>query len=192
MDAVTENPAFASQAGFRALMDAIARPGEIRTLRGPEAPAPLAVATAALAQSLCDFETPLWLDHTLATPAVVDWLRFRTGAPIVTDKRAAGFAFITDVEAMPDLTEFALGSEEYPDRSTTLIIQIERFGGETVNISGPGIKTTRAFAATPLPVDFAGRMAANRELFPRGVDLVFVAGTQIAALPRSIRIARGL
>jgi alpha-D-ribose 1-methylphosphonate 5-triphosphate synthase subunit PhnH len=37
-------------------------------------------------------------------------------------------------------------------------------------------------------VDFAKRLRANRELFPRGVDLVLVAGAQVAALPRSVRV----
>jgi len=34
----------------------------------------------------------------------------------------------------------------------------------------------------------AQRLRDNRELFPRGVDLVFVAGHTIAALPRSVRV----
>jgi len=45
------------------------------------------------------------------------------------------------------------------------------------------------FAAEPLPSDFVDRLQANRELFPRGIDLVLVAGEQVAALPRSTRVA---
>jgi len=181
--------AFASQAAFRALMDCMARPGKIRTLPGVDAPAPLAPATAALVQSLADYETPVWLDAAFAAaPATAEWIRFHTGAPIAREPRDAVFALVADPLALPAFTQFAQGSEEYPDRSTTLIVQVERFIGPAVTLRGPGIETVRAFAADPLPDDFAQRLRDNRELFPRGVDLVFVAGDAVAALPRSVRV----
>lgn len=192
MSLATTNPAFESQAAFRAAMEAMARPGEIKSVRGVTAPAPLAPATAALVRSLADYETPVWLDGKLDVPAVTDWIRFHTGAPVVVDKRAAAFALITDPSRMPDFTQFALGSEEYPDRSTTLIVQVERFRGEVIQIDGPGIKGRRSFAAEPLPDDFIARFSANREMFPRGIDLVLVAGDEILALPRSARILKGM
>jgi len=192
MNVATANLAFESQAAFRAAMEAMARPGEIKTMRGVTAPSSLAPATAALMKSLSDYETPIWLDTKLSVSAVKDWIRFHTGAPIVEDKRAAAFALIADPSRMPDFTQFALGNEEYPDRSTMLIVQIERFRGEVIHISGPGIKGRRSLAAEPLPDDFAARFSANRELFPRGVDLVLVSGDEIVALPRSVRILKGM
>lgn len=189
MTALAFDAAFASQAAFRAAMDCLARPGETRTLDAVDAPAPLAPATAALVKGLADYDSPIWLDAVLAAvPAVADWIRFQTGAPLVTDRREAAFALISDARAMPDFMSFAQGSEEYPDRSTTLIVQVESFTGPSVTLTGPGIKTTQPFAATPLPDDFSARMAGNRELFPRGIDLIFVASHTIAALPRSVRI----
>ena len=91
------DPAYASQAAFRALMECMARPGDIRTLKGVEAPAPFAPATAALIRSLADYETPLWLDTAfLAAPKAAEWIRFHTGAPVVGDPAAAAFALIAD------------------------------------------------------------------------------------------------
>jgi alpha-D-ribose 1-methylphosphonate 5-triphosphate synthase subunit PhnH len=189
MSTSATNTAFASQAAFRAVMEAFARPGEIRTLRQVAAPAPLAPATAALVQALADYETPVWLDPAFAdASAVSGWIRFHTGAPIVKDARDATFALIADPLALPDFASFAVGTEDYPDRSTTLIVQVDRFEGPALTLSGPGIKGTRSLAAAPLPDDFAERLQANRELFPRGVDLVLVAGAQVAALPRSVRL----
>jgi len=190
MTVATTNPAFESQAAFRAAMDAMARPGEIKTLRGPAAPAPLAPATAALVRHLADYETPIWLDEQLSIPAVKNWIRFQTGAPITEDKSAAAFALVAEPLRMPDLTQFALGTEEYPDRSTTVIVQVESFRGAPIVITGPGIKDRRSFAAEPLPNDFIARLSANRELFPRGVDVMLVAGGEIIGLPRSVRIAK--
>lgn len=186
---IAHQTAFASQAAFRALMDCMARPGEIKTLGGIDAPAPLAPATAALVQSLADYESPVWLDAAFTTvPAIADWIRFHTGAPIVSEPRDAAFALVADPLALPGFMQFAQGSEEYPDRTTTLIVQVERFAGPALVLRGPGIKTVHAFAAEPLPDDMAQRLRDNRELFPRGIDLVFVAGERIAALPRSVRV----
>ena len=39
-----------------------------------------------MALTLCDHDTPVWLDPVLAaSEAVAGWLRFHTGAPLVTD-----------------------------------------------------------------------------------------------------------
>ena len=182
-------PAFASQAAFRALMECLSRPGERRTLDGIGAPAPMQAATAALVRSLADYESPIWLDPVFAAaPAITDWIRFHTGAPIVAAPSKAAFALVADASALPDFMQFAQGSEEYPDRSTTVIVQVERFTGTKLTLQGPGIATTRDFAAEPLPADFAQRLRDNREMYPRGIDLVFVAGHEIAALPRSVRV----
>ena len=192
MTAPAFDSAFATQAAFRAVMEAFAHPGEVRILRSIAAPAPLAPAAAALVRSLADYETPIWLDRPLTNvPAIAEWIRFHTGAPVVTEPRDAAFAIIGNPHDMPDFTQFALGSEEYPDRSTTIIVQIERFGGRALAMDGPGINGGRSLAAEPLPDDFADRLRANRELFPRGIDLVLVADDHVAALPRSIRVLSG-
>ncbi len=183
------NPAFASQAAFRALMECMARPGERRTLDGVDAPAPFAPATAALIKSLADYETPIWLDPGFAAaPKVAEWVRFHTAAPIIREPGEAVFALIAESRSLPGFAQFAQGTSEYPDRSTTLIVQIDGFSGDSMTLRGPGIKMSCEFAASPLPADFAARMRENRALFPRGVDVVLIAGQQIAALPRSVMI----
>ena len=49
--------------------------------------------------------------------------------------------------------------------------------------------TTRAeIAIAGLPDSFWGEWAANHALFPCGVDLVFTAGAELLALPRSIAV----
>jgi alpha-D-ribose 1-methylphosphonate 5-triphosphate synthase subunit PhnH len=187
------DPVLASQAVFRTVMEAMARPGQITELGVTIAPpAPLGIAAAALALTLLDFETVVWLDPTLAVaPEVDSWLKFHTGAPRATDPAAAAFAFIAEPAAMPDFDAFGLGSVEYPDGSTTLVLEVETLTeGDAFRLSGPGIKGSRSLAAAPLPADFAARMAANRARFPRGVDLVLTCGRRLAALPRSVHLSR--
>lgn len=191
MPAVQVDPAIMSQAVFRTVMDAMARPGEIRPLATSiSPPSPLKPTTAAIARTLLDYETPFWLDAPLAaSAAVATWLRFETGAPLVSDPRRAAFALIADPVSLPSFDSFSLGTNEYPDRATTLVIQVEQFlVGDVMRLSGPGISRPRDFCAAPLPRAFARRVTANRELFPRGVDLILVSDDAVTALPRSIHV----
>jgi alpha-D-ribose 1-methylphosphonate 5-triphosphate synthase subunit PhnH len=180
----------ADQAVFRAVMDAMAHPGRINPLDALPAawPAQLNAGAAAVALCLADFETPLWLDARNGDADA--WLRFHTGARITDDPREAAFAFVTDPRNAPDFQDFALGSLDYPDRSTTFILQVEAFSGAARTLTGPGLKDTAAFSATPLPGDFDARLAANHALAPRGVDFVLVSSSAVAALPRSTRLVR--
>jgi alpha-D-ribose 1-methylphosphonate 5-triphosphate synthase subunit PhnH len=187
-----DDPALASQAVFRTVMEAMARPGQARPLPSRlDVPSPLTATAAAVALTLLDYETHFWLDQELAgAPEVASWLKFHTGAPLTTDSAKAAFAFVSDPAGMPAFDAFSFGCIEYPDRSTTVILQVARLDrGEALTLSGPGIAGTRTFCAEPLPPDFRARLVANRALFPRGVDLILVSPDAVAALPRSIRLA---
>jgi alpha-D-ribose 1-methylphosphonate 5-triphosphate synthase subunit PhnH len=178
-----------SQAVFRAVMGAFSRPGEIKPLRpATAAPTPLSATAAALALALLDHETPVWLDAPLSEhPRVADWIRTQVGARVTSDPQAAAFAFIADPSHAPPFNAFCVGTAEYPDRSTTLVLQVERFGtGERLSLSGPGIANARTFSSDPLPPDFAGWLAVNRALYPRGVDVILVSPAAVATLPRSV------
>jgi alpha-D-ribose 1-methylphosphonate 5-triphosphate synthase subunit PhnH len=187
------DPVLASQAVFRTVMEALARPGSVAAIDATVTPpTPLGIAAAAVALTLLDFETPLWLDPTLAAASDIGgWLKFHTGAPLATDQGAAAFAFIADPADMPDFDSFYQGSVEYPDRSTTLVLEVEHLSeGDGFRLSGPGINGARTLSAASLPPGFADRMAANRALFPRGVDIMLTCGRLLAGLPRSIHLAR--
>jgi alpha-D-ribose 1-methylphosphonate 5-triphosphate synthase subunit PhnH len=170
----------------------MARPGTIVPIGGlAQAPQPLSLAAAAVALTLSDYETPVWLDLALAqSPEIAAWLRFHTGAPLMDDPRQAAFGLIADPPQMPQFESFCQGSMEYPDRAATLVLQIERLSNDGgLCLSGPGIRGSRTLSAAPLPADFAARMRANRALFPRGVDIVLASATKLAALPRSVHVA---
>jgi alpha-D-ribose 1-methylphosphonate 5-triphosphate synthase subunit PhnH len=192
-------PAFAdpvdnAQSVFRAVMDAMARPGTVQTLAPAlQPPAPLSRGAGAVALALLDYESPFWLDDTLSRePDVAQWLRFHTGAPIARDSRDAAFAFTADAARIPDFESFALGTAEYPDRSTTLVLQVEHLSGPAaMNLSGPGIAGERQFAVSPCPADLIARLQHNHALFPRGLDLLFVTADVVAAIPRSTRVTSG-
>jgi alpha-D-ribose 1-methylphosphonate 5-triphosphate synthase subunit PhnH len=185
------DPVLAAQSAFRSIMEATARPGNVCRLDEAVAPPPpLSRGAGIVALALFDQDTAVWLDAALAAEAdVVYWLRFHTRAPIVSDPRAAAFALLSQPERAPPFDTFALGTLDYPDRSTTLILQVDSLKqGEPLGLTGPGIKGVSTLRAMPLPPDLAARLAANRVLFPRGVDLLLVAEASIAALPRSVTV----
>jgi alpha-D-ribose 1-methylphosphonate 5-triphosphate synthase subunit PhnH len=187
-----EDPALASQAVFRTVMEAMARPALARSLPcGLAVPPPLLPTAAAVALTLLDYETPFWLDQALTEASeVAAWISFHTGAPQTAERARAAFGLVSAPAAMPPFDAFAAGSIEYPARSTTLVVQVARFDeGEALKLCGPGIPGTRAFSAQPLPPDFQARLRANRETFPRGLDLILVSPDAVAALPRSLRVA---
>jgi alpha-D-ribose 1-methylphosphonate 5-triphosphate synthase subunit PhnH len=183
-------PVIDSQRIFRLVLDAMARPGTIVNLPSlPRPPAPIAPGAGAILLCLTDQDTPIWFDGGIGAPGIAPWLGFHCGSRLVTDPGQAAFALIADAAAMPELTIFPIGSEEYPDRSATVIVQVPALmGGEEVVLTGPGIRDRIALAPTGLPSDFKSELAANNALFPRGIDLIFVAGAQIAAVPRSTRV----
>ena len=184
------DPVFDSQRVFRAVLDALAHPGTIVDLSLPlSPPPPLDLATAAVVLALADYETPLWLDQASATDAVRAYLSFHCGCPLTSSGENAAFAVVTDPAAMPALAAFQAGSDEYPDRSTTLVVQLPALrGGDPWELSGPGIRTRQSFAPAGLPPAFAEWLRANHSLFPRGVDLIFTSGSSLAALPRSSQL----
>ena len=182
------DPGHDAQRLFRAVLDAFAHPGRIMSLPDPPAgPGTISPATAAYLLTLVDRDTPLWLAPEFELPAVRDFVRFHTGAPIVARRDEAVFAVLAHDTA--SLDGFAIGTDPYPDRSATLVIEVPVLGaGAARRWRGPGIDGQAAVAVGGLGADFWQAWADNHTLFPCGVDVVFAAGSQLLALPRSIAV----
>lgn len=201
MTTVAELPAgfadkvLSAQTVFRSVMDAMARPGSVqRIVAVTGAPGVMMRGTAAIALTLFDHDTPVWLDPRMSeTSDVGKWLKFHTGAPVVGNSSICSFAVIGDAARLPALDRFAFGSNEYPDRSTTLILQVENLTqGTAFELRGPGIDGTAVLRAAIQPADLFERLAINAALFPRGIDVVLVADDAVVAIPRTTRlVAKG-
>src|ERR1700682_6424556 len=201
MTAVAELPAgfvdrvLSAQSTFRSVMDAMARPGSVQRIAAAAGtPAAMMRGTAAIALTLFDHDTPLWLDPLMSeTSEVTKWLKFHTGAPVIADSSICSFALIGDARSLPSLDRFAFGSNEYPDRSTTLVLQVESLTqGPSIELRGPGIDGVVALRAAIQPEDLFERLKINQTLFPRGLDVVLVADAALVAIPRTTRlVAKG-
>ena len=198
MTTVAELPAgfadkvLSAQSTFRSVMNGMARPGSVqRIVAAAGGPAAMMHGTAAIALTLFDHDTPVWLDPLMSeTSEVTKWLKFHSGAPVIADSSICSFALVGDAAALPALDRFSFGSNEYPDRSTTVILQVESLTqGVTIELSGPGIDGTAVLQAKIQPPDLLERLAVNAALFPRGIDVVLVDDDAIVAIPRTTRLA---
>ncbi len=197
MTTVAELPAgfadkvLSAQSTFRSVMDAMARPGSVQRITATAGtPAAMMRGSAAIALTLFDHDTPVWLDAAMsATPDVAKWLKFHTSAPVIADPSIASFALIGDAKNLPALDRFAFGNNEYPDRSTTLILQVDSLTqGPAFELRGPGIDGTALLHALIQPRDLFERLTINEALFPRGIDVVLVHDDTIVAIPRTTRL----
>jgi alpha-D-ribose 1-methylphosphonate 5-triphosphate synthase subunit PhnH len=179
------DPVGDAQSTFRAVLDAMARPGQVHHVGSAlTAPAPLDRATAAVLLTLVDNETPLWVDSGAAEARA--WLAFHCGAAIVDAPNAAMFALTL---SLSDLQQFSAGTHEMPESSATLIVQVAALdAGARYRLSGPGLRSPVVLAVTGLPADFARIWQDNHAQYPCGVDVVLCADTALAALPRSVAI----
>ena len=196
MTTIAELPAgfadkvLSAQTTFRSVMEAMARPGSVqRVIASVGTPPHLMRGTAAIALTLFDHDTPVWLDPCLSEPTEVRrWLKFHSGAPVISDPSVASFALVSEGSLLPQFDRFAFGSSEYPDRSTTVILQVDSLTrGAQYELSGPGIDGHAILQASFKPGDLFERLAINAALFPRGIDVVLVADDTIVAIPRTTR-----
>ncbi|WP_458095953.1 phosphonate C-P lyase system protein PhnH [Roseomonas sp. WA12] len=184
------DPVADAQSSFRAVLEAMSRPGRVQRLLAPPAPpAPLLPAAGAVLLALADAETPLLLD---AGSDAEEWARFHAGCPIVTDPAEAEFALATGTPHA--LAALNPGTDEDPHRSATLILQVDGLeegqgAGTGWRLTGPGIEHEHRLQVQGTPADFLAQWAANRARYPMGVDVILCAGDRIAALPRGTEIA---
>ena len=183
------DPSYDAQRLFREVLDAMSHPGRLVTLDdAPAGPGALSPAATAFLLTLADRDTQVWLDSAFDTDAVRGFLRFHAGTPIAATRDAAVFAVVSHDDPAP-LDGFAIGTDTFPDRSATLVVEVPSLeGGATRTWRGPGIDgAARVSIAGPCEA-FWRECAANHASFPCGVDIVFTAGNRLVALPRSIAV----
>lgn len=182
------DPVHDAQRTFKGLLEAIAHPGQIYAPKVNIAPPPgLTPLCAAACLTLFDLETPVWLQPDF-TEADKTWLRFHTGCRFSEHPQTAMFALIRDAFLLPDLTTFNLGSAEDPEKSTTVLIQVEDFiSGMPQQLSGPGI-LERVAIAPVLPTSFWSQWPNNHSAYPQGIDCFLFSANAVMGLPRTARL----
>jgi alpha-D-ribose 1-methylphosphonate 5-triphosphate synthase subunit PhnH len=175
---------------FRSVLDATASPGTVVST-GAAVPerGGLPPAAAAFLLALADQETPIRLPGRLRGGEAARWLAFHTGASLTEEDDTAIFAVI-DADESVTPADFNPGEDRYPDRSATVLVLCPSLeGGDSVRLTGPGIEKSARIAPAGLRPGFWSEAAANAARFPLGVDLIFVAGDRLVAVPRSTALS---
>jgi alpha-D-ribose 1-methylphosphonate 5-triphosphate synthase subunit PhnH len=183
------DPVDDAQAVFRCILQAMSRPAEPVALpRSCRPPRPLSPGVAALALTLLDGSTSVWLHGDLACDAVRSYLQLRTGVALADDPARADFALIGGSASLPRLDGFDWGGSFEPHGSTTVVLTVPSFTtGPAVRLSGPGIESTATLAVGGLDDGFWRQWDANAAAFPRGVDVLLSDGAGVCGLPRTVR-----
>ncbi|MCL9775251.1 phosphonate C-P lyase system protein PhnH [Vibrio methylphosphonaticus] len=184
-----------SQHCFRQLLKALSEPGKHVTLDKSHGFGEMQAAATQVLLSLADNATPVWLSPTLLQDkAVLDNVRFHSGAPIVTEQIAADFAVIAKGDLLPLGSEwlgFNQGNEEYPDQAATVIVELDSLtSGQRISLSGPGIETRCDAFIGNVPSEFLTFLTSRQELtdFPLGIDLILVHQQDVLCLPRTTHV----
>jgi len=174
---------------FRAILMATARPGTLHKITYRLAPpALLSPITAAVVLTLADQDTPLWLSSELSDEDVKTYVKFHTGAPLVKETASSTYAVCTSTQR-PDLSCLPIGTAEYPDRSATLILQInEDLAPTQVILEGPGIEHKQSVSLPGLDTEFWQFVQKNHQLFPCGLDFLFCLSSGVVACPRTSKV----
>jgi alpha-D-ribose 1-methylphosphonate 5-triphosphate synthase subunit PhnH len=202
-------------ATFRALLDAMARPGKIidislpafldtaPTLPGSAQPANLFCLSALL--SLLDGEVSFVVncrEEWLPVEAeVARWLAFRSGSRYAPPA-AADFALFCDGSSSNALLELSQGTLLEPESGATAFFAIEKIAASPDNtggwlaltLSGPGIAGTGTLYLKGLEPGAVKPITATRTGYPQGLDLYLVDEQGgCVGLPRTtcISIANG-
>lgn len=183
-------PVFDSQSVFRAVLLAFSRPGRISTVTtGIEPPLPLQTASAAIALSLFDLSTPYWIDPSVGSKAVIEYVGFHSGARATENRAKAAFAILGADGNTDSWDRFAIGTPDYPDRSTTIIVQVNDLQEDgPVRLTGPGIEHEHRIAVDGMPSGFWSTLQKNAQRYPLGTDTVLVAQNRLLCLPRTTKV----
>ncbi len=173
-----------SQSTFRAVLDAMSRPGTIRQLPESECPAVLLPML-----TLADLDTGICvLDDD---PTWESFVQLATGAPIQT-LDAARYVAVLRAVGTDELALANRGTAMRPEFGALVCLSVpDVLGGEPVRITGPGIDGTAEVAPQGFDAwDGRGTWtgAGNSNDFPRGIDLLLVAPDgRVVGIPRTTR-----
>jgi alpha-D-ribose 1-methylphosphonate 5-triphosphate synthase subunit PhnH len=176
-----------SQQVFRAVLEALARPGTVMTLPdGPRqmlAPALLPVfALADLGTGVCVLEQAdgHWADAVTTATSAPLW-------PAELARLIAALRPVTDDE----VRSFRRGTAEAPEDGALVSLAVaDVTGGQSHwRLSGPGIAETVTLAPSGLPASFVAARAEAVTGYPAGIDVLLVtADGRVVGLPRTTTI----
>jgi alpha-D-ribose 1-methylphosphonate 5-triphosphate synthase subunit PhnH len=183
-------PPAVSHRVFRAVLDALARPGEPARL--PATSVPPAVLLPMLA--LADLGTGI---HVLDRPdAPIGWadaVATATSAPVVALERARLAGALRPITPA-EVGALCRGSALAPEEAALLAVPVTDLAGGPARwvLSGPGVPGRRTIAPSGVPAGFLTARAAAVHRYPTGIDVLLVTPDgRLLGLPRGTGVEEG-
>lgn len=178
MRALGIEPVHDTRATFRALVDAMSRPGTVQ--RAGTEPADHGVVA-----TLVDHEVTVHTPSADVRAALESEGRYEPAAPDRADVVHAHGAPAWDVR------DVRRGTLVEPSDGATVVYRVESLASgrdadaSSVRVEGPGVPGERV-VSVGLPAAELDALADAQSSYPRGVDAVFTAGDRVLAFPRSV------
>jgi alpha-D-ribose 1-methylphosphonate 5-triphosphate synthase subunit PhnH len=183
------DPVHDTRATFRALCDAMARPGTVREVPGR--------ADRAVAATLVDHEVTLHTTDDGLREALEAEGRYEPADPTAAD--------VVHADGVPswDVRELRRGTLVEPSDGATAIYRVDALSTDvddpgaatTVRLAGPGVPSPGSGAdggvrtlGVGLPAAELAGVAEAGSTYPRGVDAVLATDDRVAAIPRSVTL----
>jgi len=186
---------FDSQATFRALLDALSRPGTIRRLPArPYASAPQGFCAPALTilKTMCDHRVSFSIGSSSRRPDLVSYLTMNLSTPF-EEVEKADYVLFEGERFDPDFANLNHGTLEFPEFSATALLCVRRLSdggqialpGSSLRFRGPGVKGTASLRAAGLDARYLEERSRANQFYPMGIDLFLVdADGRVAGIPR--------
>jgi alpha-D-ribose 1-methylphosphonate 5-triphosphate synthase subunit PhnH len=168
------------QRNYRAILDAMSRPGLVKPVfwRDQNRDVVIAVLATLLDSevSLCDYDRLLLTEH---------W-------PLLQARQAPADAadyVLCDGGKFQDFQP-RLGTLSSPEHATTLILKVDQLakGDQVLSLSGPGVNATLTCSIAGLHPDWLKHREDWVCAFPLGIDLLLVDHAGVVALPRTTKV----
>lgn len=191
---------FDSQATFRALLDALSRPGKICRLPDrvfTTTPRGFCPPALSILKTLCDHRVSFSLVSGNRTSELSRYLEVNLATPF-EDVEKADYVIFDGATFDEDFMRLKRGSSEFPENSATALLCVGRLAEGSVEAdvpscrlrcAGPGVQDTTFLTVTELDPRYSEARARANNVSPLGIDLFLVdpAG-RVAGFPRTTSV----
>jgi alpha-D-ribose 1-methylphosphonate 5-triphosphate synthase subunit PhnH len=188
---------FDSQATFRALLDAMSRPGTIQKIRRityTASPGGFCRPSLSILKTLCDHRVSFSIGESHATSEWIRYLEVNLSAPYRTVD-SADFVLFDGAAYDDGFTRIRRGSLEFPEGSATALLFIARLSAGPddtegpvcdLTVAGPGVNGRARLSVTGLDPTYVAERKRSNRAFPLGIDLFLVdPDGLVAGVPRT-------
>jgi len=186
-----------SQKVYRCALNAMSYPGRLFELsHDASTPKDTDQVVSGLLLALLDSETSLWCSDKERLANACEWLQFHTDCVVLDSPEQADFLWMTSISDFPNLALLKAGTDEYPDRSATCIIEVPKLSEKSddfFTLKGPGIQFEGELHikgwSNKDHKEWLSLWTQNHQLFPCGVDVYLSDGQHLLGLPRSTKLS---